>query len=143
MLLKMKYLLLILFFFGIQFSNGQSIDEDGRTYFEMKEGDTTYVMYQYFFCSLDRVESRDSLSQERIAEIQKGHMDHIGALADAGIVSIAGPYGDDGESRGILIMNCATLEEAQAHAAKDPAVQANRLKINIRPIWLAKGSKLN
>lgn len=138
----MKYLLLVLFTISLQFSNAQSLDEDGRAYFEMKDGDTTYMMYQYFFCSLDRVESRDSLSEERLAEIQKGHMDHIGAMADAGIVSIAGPYGDDGNSRGILIMNCATLEEAEAHAAEDPAVKANRLKINIRPIWLAKGSML-
>lgn len=138
----MKYLLLILFAISLQPANAQSIDEDGRTYFEMKDGDTTYLMYQYFFCSLDRVENRDSLSEERLAEIQKGHRDHIGAMADAGIVSIAGPYGDDGNSRGILIMNCATLEEAEAYAAKDPAVKANRLKINIRPIWLAKGSTL-
>lgn len=139
----MKYTLLILFSFMLQLGLSQSIDQDGRTYFEMKEGDTTYVMYQYFFCSLDRVEDRDTtLSEEQLAEIQKGHMDHIGAMADAGIVSIAGPYGDEGDSRGILIMNCATLEEAKSYAAKDPAVMANRLKINIRPIWLAKGSTL-
>ena len=108
----------------------------------MEDGDTTYMMYQYFFCSLDRVENRDSLSEEKLAEIQKGHMDHIGAMAESGKVSIAGPYGDDGDSRGILIMNCATLAEAQELAAQDPAVKANRLKINIRPIWLAKGSVL-
>ncbi len=138
----MKYILLFFFAFSSHSGITQSIDEDGRTYFEMKDGDTTYLMYQYFFCSLDRVENRDSLSEERLAEIQKGHMDHIGAMADAGIVSIAGPYGDDGNSRGILIMNCATLDEAEAYAAEDPAVKANRLKINIRPIWLAKGSIL-
>lgn len=69
-------------------------------------------------------------------------MDHIGVMVEAGKVSIAGPYGDDGDSRGILIMNCATLDKAQELVPQDPAVKANRLKINIRPIWLAKGSIL-
>lgn len=138
----MKYLFFILFSIYFNIVSAQSIDEDGRTYFEMKEGDTTYTMYQYFFCSLDRVENRDSLSENKNTEIQKGHLAHIGALADAGIVSIAGSYGDVGNSRGILIMNCATLEEAEALAAKDQAVMANRLKVDIRPIWFAKGITL-
>lgn len=138
----MKCLLFFLLSISAQIGLSQSLDADGRSYFEMKDGDTTHIMYQYFFCSLDRVENRDSLSEEKIAEIQKGHMDHIGAMVEAGKVSIAGPYGDDGDSRGILIMNCATLEKAQELAAQDPAVKANRLKINIRPIWLAKGSIL-
>ena len=41
-------------------------------------------------------------------------MDHINAMAESGKISIAGPYGDNGDARGILIMNCATLEEAQS-----------------------------
>lgn len=139
----MKYLVLFLLSIYSQTVFSQSIDEDGRSYFEMKEGDSTKMMYQYFFCSLDRVENRDSISDDRAAEIQKGHLDHISALVDAGKVSIAGPYGDDGNSRGILILNCTTLEEAQKLAAQDPAVKNNRLKINIRPIWLAKGSTLD
>lgn len=69
-------------------------------------------------------------------------MDHVGTMAELGKISIAGPYGDDGDSKGILIMNCTTLEEARELAAQDPAVKANRLKINIGPIWLAKGSVL-
>ena len=138
----MKYLLFFLLIISAHLGLSQSIDANGRSYFEMKDGDTTYMMYQYFFCSLDRVENRDSLSEEKLTEIQKGHMDHISAMAESGKVSIAGPYGDDGDSRGILIMNCTTLEEAQELAAQDPAVKANRLKINIRPIWLAKGSVL-
>tara|TARA_B110000037_G_C17106622_1_gene500144 strand:+ start:196 stop:411 length:216 start_codon:yes stop_codon:yes gene_type:complete len=69
-------------------------------------------------------------------------MGHISAMAVSGKVSIAEFYDDEGKSRGILIVNCAILKEAQALVEKDPAVLANRLKINIRPIWLAKGSTL-
>ena len=139
----MKYLLLFLLSMSIQMGSAQSIDSDGRSYFEIEKADTTYMMYQYFFCSLERVENPDSLSEKKLSEIQKGHMDHIDAMADAGKVSIAGPFGDEGDARGILIMNCATLEEAEELAKQDPAVKANRLKINIRPIWLAKGSMLD
>lgn len=125
-------------------SQDLQLDDDGRSYFVMQEPDTTYIMYQYFFCSLNAADGRDTLdhSKEEILEIQKGHMAHLGKLAEQGVISIAGPYGDAGTSRGIMIMNCATLEDAQNYASQDPAVIAGRLVIDIRPIWLAQGSSL-
>jgi len=69
-------------------------------------------------------------------------MAHIQKMAADGKLTMAGPFLDNGDLRGIFIFNVATLEEAKALTAADPAVQAGRLVMEIHP-WLSqKGSKL-
>jgi len=109
--------------------------------FEMKEGDTTYVMKQYFMLIYlsgpDR--SQDSIT---LAKLQEGHLNHINKMAEEGVVLMAGPFGDDTEKRGILIFDVATKEEAENWVNQDPMVKAKRLTYEIHPWWCAKGSKL-
>jgi uncharacterized protein YciI len=68
-------------------------------------------------------------------ELQKAHMANIHRLADMKKLVVAGPFGDDGELRGIFVFKVATLEEAKELAATDPAVQAGRLSIDMHP-WM-------
>jgi uncharacterized protein YciI len=68
-------------------------------------------------------------------EIQKGHMANIIRLAGLKKLVVAGPFGDDGQLRGIFVFKVASIDEARALAETDPAVQAGRLAIEIRP-WL-------
>lgn len=109
--------------------------------FEMKEGDTTYVMQEYFMVYLIAGENRDQDSLET-ATIQVAHLAHMERMGQEGYLSIAGPFGDEGDVRGICIYNTPTIEEADSLTQLDPAVQAGRLKVEIRPWWAAKGSKL-
>jgi uncharacterized protein len=109
--------------------------------FEMKEGDTTYVMKQYFFCIYLKGPNRGQDSATT-AELQRGHLAHINAMAAAGVICMAGPMGDDTEKRGILIFDIATMEEAEAWIKKDPMVIAGRLTYEMHPWWCAKGSVL-
>lgn len=109
--------------------------------FEMQQGDTTYVMQKYFVAFLKAGPER-SQSKEEAAEIQKKHLAHLESLAEAGKTSITGPFGDDGEIRGIVVFNTATKEEAKQLAEQDPAVKAGRLVVEIHPWWAAKGSTL-
>jgi len=110
--------------------------------FEMQEGDTTYVMKKYFLLTYLKGDNRDQ-SESEAQEIQKGHLQHMNKLADQGKISIAGPFGHDGDERGIIIFNAYSLEEAKDLAKLDPAVIAGRLTYTLYPIWLAKGSKLD
>jgi uncharacterized protein YciI len=68
-------------------------------------------------------------------EIQKSHMANINRLAKMKKLVVAGPFGDDGQLRGIFVFKVATIEEARSLTETDPAVQAGRLAINVHP-WL-------
>jgi uncharacterized protein len=109
--------------------------------FEMKSGDTTYIIKKYFLCFLKKGENRD-MDSVQAAKIQEGHLAHLTELSNQGKICIAGPFGDKGELRGIIIFNVASLEEAEKLESEDPAVKAGRLVMEIRPWWGAKGSML-
>lgn len=73
------------------------------------------------------------------AEIQKAHLANIQKLADQKKLVVAGPFGDNGTLRGIFVFKVASLEEARALAATDPAVQAGRLALQIHPWQVPEG----
>lgn len=71
---------------------------------------------------------------EKTAEtekIQEGHMANINRLAELGKLSLAGPFFDDGERRGVFIFKVDSLAEAQALTDTDPAVKTGRLTIEL------------
>jgi uncharacterized protein len=72
-------------------------------------------------------------------ELQKAHMDNIHKLADAKKLAVAGPFGDNGQLRGIFVFRVASLAEAKELAATDPAVQAGRLAIEVYPWSVPEG----
>jgi len=67
------------------------------------------------------------------ANLQTAHLENIGRLAEAGKLSLAGPFMDDGEMRGIYIFNVTTIEEAKKLTETDPAIQAGRLEMELHP----------
>jgi uncharacterized protein YciI len=97
-------------------------------------------MTVYYFGLLTRGPKAATIPPEELPALQAGHMANINRLAAQGKLLVAGPFLDDSDWRGILIFKCASLEEAQALAATDPAVQAGRLKVEIRPWLTMKGS---
>jgi uncharacterized protein YciI len=109
--------------------------------FTMQEGDTTYVMQKYFMVFLKSGPKRSQTKKEA-AEIQKKHLAYLEKMAQMGKTSITGPFGDDGDIRGIVVYNTATMEEAKRLAEQDPAVRAGRLVVEVHPWWAAKGSTL-
>lgn len=110
--------------------------------FEMKDGDTTYVMKQYFMGFLMRVSDKPELDSVKVMEIQQAHQDYMSENAKTGTLLMAGPFGDDGNMRGIVIYDVATKAEADSIISNDPAVKAGRLAIDVKPWWAAKGSVL-
>lgn len=71
-------------------------------------------------------------------KIQEGHMANIRRMAALGKLIVAGPFTDGGDLRGMFIFK-ATMEEAKALAAEDPAVKAGRLVVDFLPWFAAKG----
>lgn len=75
---------------------------------------------------------------ERTKAIQEGHMANIKALWEAKKLIVAGPMGDDGDTRGVFVFQAANRAEAQALADSDPAIKAGRLVPEIHSWWVEK-----
>ncbi|GGD51214.1 YciI family protein [Muriicola marianensis] len=109
-------------------------------YVDTKTADTV-LMQQYFIAFLKRGPNR-SQGKAEADSLQTLHLEHLGRMYDLGYADISGPFGDDGDIRGITIYNTPTLEMADSLANLDPMVKSGRLVIEIHPWWAAKGFPL-
>lgn len=98
----------------------------------------TILMQQYFIAFLKKGPNR-SQTDEEAKKLQSEHLAHLSKMYDLGYADISGPFGDDGEIRGITIYNVPTLKMADSLANADPMVKAGRLVIEVHPWWAAKG----
>jgi len=100
--------------------------------------DTAKVMMKkYWMVLLKKGPNRDQ--NEALAElIQKKHIANIERLAKSGKMLVAGPFEDDGELRGIFILDCADSAEAEGLVRTDTAIITGRLTYEIKAWWTAK-----
>jgi uncharacterized protein YciI len=121
----------------------QELVEKGYEVFDYVDVETadTVLMQQYFIAFLKRGPNR-SQNKAEADSLQALHLKHLGRMYELGYADISGPFGDDGEIRGITIYNTPTLEMADSLAHLDPMVRAGRLLIEIHPWWAAKGFPL-
>lgn len=101
----------------------------------------TLLMQQYFIAFLKKGPNRSS-SKEEADSLQRLHLAHLGRMYEEGFADISGPFGDDGEIRGITVYNVPNLQMADSLANMDPMVKSGRLTIEVHPWWAAKGFKL-
>ena len=101
-----------------------------------------FKIKQYYFVMLVKGPHRDDIDSLSLAKIQEGHMANINKMAESGKLQIAGPFGDDGNWRGIFIFDVATEEEVKELLKDDPAIQSRRLAYEIHPWWTMPGSCL-
>lgn len=106
-----------------------------------EETKDTVLMQQYFIAFLKRGPNR-SQNKEETDSLQNLHLAHLGSMYEQGFADISGPFGDDGDIRGITIYNTPTFEIADSLANMDPMVKAGRLVIEMHPWWAAKGFPL-
>lgn len=109
-------------------------------YIDEKTNDTI-LMQQYFMAFLKRGPIRGQ-NEEEAADLQNTHLAHLKKMYELGYADISGPFGDDGDIRGITIYNVPTQKMADSLANADPMVKAGRLEIEIHPWWAAKGFPL-
>jgi uncharacterized protein len=76
-----------------------------------------------------------------VMKIQEGHLANINRLWSEGKLVVAGPIAEDGNLRGIFVFDVASMDEAKALAATDPAVQAGRLVVEFHP-WMVQDGVL-
>jgi len=138
---KLLFIACILSFFATKAQETLKDPKDSCPMFEMPEGDSVWVMKQYMMVIYFRGENRSQTKAEADS-IQAGHLAHINRMGKEGYLSIAGPFGDDTNMRGILIFHVATEEKVRELMKGDPAVTSGRLTYEVHPWWGAKGSVL-
>src|SRR5687768_7021789 len=99
-------------------------------------------MKEYFFVMLKRGPHRNH-DKETASKLQTEHIAHLDKMTADRELIIAGPFGDNGDWRGILIFKTKTLEEAKGLVEQDPMVKIGRLAYEIHPWWSMKGAKLD
>ncbi len=121
----------------------KELEDKGYEIFDYVDDKTkdTVLMQQYYIAFLKSGPNR-SQSKEDADSLQSLHLAHLGRMYELGYADISGPFGDDGEIRGITIYNTPTLEMADSLANMDPMVKTGRLIIEIHPWWAAKGFPL-
>lgn len=93
------------------------------------------VRYQLGF--LRRPAQAPELPPEELKTIQAGHLANIGAMWKSGLLTAAGPFGEDTPLRGVLLFTCDAAAARKA-TAEDPAVKAGRLVLDLHE-WTAPG----
>ncbi|WP_435623866.1 YciI family protein [Flagellimonas sp.] len=121
----------------------KELTDKGFQIFDFVDEETrdTILMQQYFMAFLKSGPNRDQ-SKSELDSLQALHLAHLKRMYVEGYADISGPFGDDGEIRGITIYNVPTLKMADSLANLDPMVKAQRLEIEIHPWWVAKGYPL-
>jgi uncharacterized protein YciI len=130
-----RFLLLALTIGAFAALRGQT--PEPREFTMVTNGDTT-VMKRYVMCIYLRGSNAAKFAANELADLQKAHLNHIDSLAKAGAVLVAGPFGDNGEKRGILILDAADIESARPWVDADPMVKAGRLAYELHPWWTAR-----
>ena len=95
-------------------------------------------MKQYFIGFLVKGEKYDpNMSKAEHESLLQQHLAYIRSQAEAGKYKLAGPFLDEGNISGILIIDAPSRDEAKQIVSKDPMVQAGRLAIELHPAMLA------
>ena len=118
----------------------KQLKEDGFEIFDYVDEVTgdTLIMQQYYMAFL-KSGSNTEQSAAVLDSLQQRHLGHLTRMYNEGFADVSGPFGDDGDVRGITIYNVPTMKMADSLANLDPIVQAGRIAIEIRPWWAGKG----
>lgn len=121
----------------------QDLKEKGYEVFDYVDEKTkdTIIMQQYFIAFLKSGPNRTQ-SKAEADRLQVLHQEHLGRMYDLGYADISGPFGDEGDIKGITVYNTPTLRMADSLANLDPMVKSGRLVIEMHPWWAGKGFPL-
>lgn len=95
-----------------------------------KVGADQYGMKKYIMVLLKKGPNRNLNKQETL-NVQTMHMANIRKLAEQGIMVLAGPFGGDGDLRGIFILDMDSIEEAEHLISFDPAIKEGTLVMEL------------
>lgn len=97
---------------------------------------TLSAQQSLFFVFLNSNPEKEELSKAEVDSLQSAHMTNIDKLANEGKLIAAGPFEGGG---GIFILKAENEKEAWSYLNSDPAVKANRFKLELFPFEILRG----
>jgi uncharacterized protein YciI len=88
------------------------------------------------FVVLNKRTDLPALPKEESDKLMDGHMANIGQLAKEGKLLVAGPFDGGG---GIFVLKTNSMEEAKDWLANDPAIKAERWRLEYLPVTFRTG----
>ncbi len=141
--MKTKFLLIALTILILNVTNTfaqkniQAAKEPIKENAKVDEGEMkTYVMV-----FLKKGAKRDHPAEEA-KKIQALHMEHLNMMHKEGMLLMAGPFADDHDIKGILIMNAPDADQIKQLVESDPAIKAGRLIAEYH-LWYTKSGTIN
>src|SRR5262249_10876255 len=74
-----------------------------------------------------------------VQQLQKDHLANINRLAEMKKLGAAGPFGDNGELRGLFVFRVGSMKEAEELAKTDPMIKIDRLRLELHPWNVPEG----
>ncbi|MBK8612757.1 MAG: hypothetical protein IPN85_04575 [Flavobacteriales bacterium] len=131
----MKHLILTLVLCGLD------VGLSAQRTFDVTIADSTYHMKKYWFVLYTKGDAAP-LDSATSATTLQAHLNHQSEQSDRGLIVMAGPFGDKGDWRGLLLYDCDTKEEVEGYLMADPFVRAGQLKYEIHPWYGSVGTRL-
>lgn len=98
---------------------------------------------KHWMVFLERADDPPALDDEKRAEIQAAHLEHLGEQFRQGRAPVAGPFGGgpDERLRGIVLFHGHfDADQVHAWAEADPAVAAGLLEVRVLPWYTEAGA---
>jgi uncharacterized protein YciI len=89
-----------------------------------------------YFVFLNNNPEKEIITDSKAESLQAAHLKNIDRLADEGKLIAAGPFEGGG---GMFVLNAKDQFQAWSYLETDPAVKANRFKVEILPFSLWNG----
>jgi uncharacterized protein YciI len=89
---------------------------------------------------LKRPDDAPEFPQDKIEELQRGHLENMDRMAASGDLVVAGPLEDADVLRGILVFRTREADRIRELVARDPSIQAGRLELELLRWQVPRGS---
>lgn len=97
-------------------------------------------MKTYVMVFLKKGANRNQTAEEA-KKIQALHMEHLKKMHKEGMLLMAGPFTDEHDIKGILVMNSIDIDEVKNIVEDDPAIKAGRLIAEYH-LWFTKSGTI-
>ena len=95
-----------------------------------------YAKDKLYFVFLNTNPDRKEISEEKVNDLHKKHLNNITRLSNKGVIIAAGPFDGGG---GLFIIKAENLEDVNSYLYTDPAIAADRYLLEIFPINIYNG----